>query len=421
MLIMTDSSLLKKDFMLLIIGQIVSLFGNSILRFSLSLYILDVTGSAGAFGGILAISMIPTILLSPFGGVLADRVNRRNIMVCLDIITSLVCLLLLTLLGSNHIMLIIAVMMIVLSIIQSMYQPTVQSSVPILIEKDHLLQANGIVIQVNALASFLGPILGGMLYGFWDLEVIVGISAVAFLIAAFLELFIRIPFTKQASTGKIVNTVIMDLKQVIKFISNDNPVLFKVLLSVAAINLFFSSMILIGLPYIIKIQLGLSSQLYGIAEGFLAIGSIAAGLSIGFVAKKYSIHNAYIFILLGGVLLLPVAFVSDLPIKPIIAYSIIVLSTFLCVVSIGIFTIFAQTFIQTETPNAMLGKVSAVVSTIVMCSYPIGQSLYGVFFDIFSEQLYLIIIFAIIVEMLLGLLAKRYLTKLKKETSLVSE
>lgn len=414
---MTNSNLFKKDFKLLIIGQIVSLFGNSILRFSLSLYILDVTGSAGAFGGILAISMIPTILLSPFGGVLADRVNRRNIMVCLDITTSLVCLLFLTQLGSNQIVSIIAAMMIVLSIIQSMYQPTVQSSVPLLVDKDSLLQANGIVIQVSALASFLGPILGGILYGFLDLKVILVISAVAFFIAAVLELFIHMPFTKQSLNGKLSNTVILDLKQALNYISKDNPILFKLLLLVAAINLLFSSMIMIGLPYIVKIQLGLSSQLYGIAESFLAIGSIAAGLSIGFVAKKHSIHNAYIFILLGGVLLLPLAFVSDLDIKPMIAYSITCLSTFLCLVCIGIFTIFAQTFIQTETPHAMLGKVSAVVSTIVMCSYPIGQSLYGILFDNFSDQLYIIILFAIIMELLLGLLAKRYLTKLKKKSS----
>ncbi|MGG3891953.1 MFS transporter [Metabacillus fastidiosus] len=410
---MKKNSLLKKDFTLLIIGQIISLFGNSILRFSLSLYILDVTGSAGAFAGILAVSMLPTILLSPFGGVLADRVNRRNIMVCLDVITALVCLLFLTQIGSNQIVFLVAGVMIILSIIQSMYQPAVQSSVPVLVERNHLLQANGIVVQVNALASFLGPILGGMLYGFLDLKVIVIISSVAFFISAVLEGFIRIPFTKQALSGKVINTVAMDLKQALTFISRDNPALFKVLLLVAATNLFFSSMIMIGLPYIIKVQLGLSSQLYGIAESFLAIGTIGAGFSIGLVAKKYSIHNSYIFILLGGILLLPIALVSSLQIQPMVAYVVICISTFLCLLSVGIFTIFAQTFIQTETPNAMLGKVSAVVSTIVMCSYPIGQSLYGVLFDLLSDHIYVIVLFAIFVEVLLGFLTKRYLVDLK--------
>ena len=69
----------NKNFTLLVIGQIISLFGNAMLRFSLSLYVLDTTGSASAFATILAISMIPTILLSPVGGVLADRMSRRHI------------------------------------------------------------------------------------------------------------------------------------------------------------------------------------------------------------------------------------------------------------------------------------------------------------------------------------------------------
>lgn len=52
----------SRDFKLMVLGQIVSLFGNSILRFALSLYVLELTGSATAFGGILALSMIPTVL-----------------------------------------------------------------------------------------------------------------------------------------------------------------------------------------------------------------------------------------------------------------------------------------------------------------------------------------------------------------------
>lgn len=75
---MKKEKLFHRDFTLMIIGQIVSLFGNSILRFSLSLFVLDQTGSAAAFGGILAVSMIPTVLLSPFGGLLADRVNQAE-------------------------------------------------------------------------------------------------------------------------------------------------------------------------------------------------------------------------------------------------------------------------------------------------------------------------------------------------------
>lgn len=79
-----------RDFILMVAGQIISLFGNAILRFALSVAVLDMTGSAAAFASIAALSMLPTILLSPLGGVLADRVSRKDIMAALDFITSAV-------------------------------------------------------------------------------------------------------------------------------------------------------------------------------------------------------------------------------------------------------------------------------------------------------------------------------------------
>ena len=73
--------LFTRNFTLLLLGQASSLLGNYTLRFALSMFVLEETGSAATFAGILAVSMVPTILLSPLGGVLADRANRRNIMV----------------------------------------------------------------------------------------------------------------------------------------------------------------------------------------------------------------------------------------------------------------------------------------------------------------------------------------------------
>ena len=85
-------SLWKKDFSLMVAGQVVSLFGNAVLRFALSLYVLDETGSAAAFGSMMAVSLITTLLLSPGGGLLSDRVSRQRLMVLLDFSTSMLLL-----------------------------------------------------------------------------------------------------------------------------------------------------------------------------------------------------------------------------------------------------------------------------------------------------------------------------------------
>ena len=80
--------LFRRDFTLVAIGQIISLFGNAALRFALPLYLLNQTGSSRLYGLVTACAFIPAILLSPVGGIAADRFNKRNIMVLLDFFTA---------------------------------------------------------------------------------------------------------------------------------------------------------------------------------------------------------------------------------------------------------------------------------------------------------------------------------------------
>ena len=79
--------LFTRNFLFLLLGQAFSLIGNYTLKFALSMYVLEKTGSSGVFGGMLAAAAVPTVVLSPLGGVLADRVNRRTMMVVLDTIS----------------------------------------------------------------------------------------------------------------------------------------------------------------------------------------------------------------------------------------------------------------------------------------------------------------------------------------------
>ena len=81
--------LFSKNFTLLVLGQVSSLFGNYIIQFALSMYVLDTTGSATIFACILSIATIPAILLSPLGGILTDRANRKQIMVALDTLSGI--------------------------------------------------------------------------------------------------------------------------------------------------------------------------------------------------------------------------------------------------------------------------------------------------------------------------------------------
>lgn len=83
--------LFGRSFQLLLLGQIISILGSALLRFGLSLYALDLTGRADIFGTLYALSSIP-LLLSPIGGAIADRFNRRHLIVIFDFASCIVVL-----------------------------------------------------------------------------------------------------------------------------------------------------------------------------------------------------------------------------------------------------------------------------------------------------------------------------------------
>ena len=76
----TKTGWITGNFMRFLTGRTLSVLGGNVLRFALSLYILEQTGSAAEYGTVLALGYLPVILLAPVGGVLADRVDRRAMM-----------------------------------------------------------------------------------------------------------------------------------------------------------------------------------------------------------------------------------------------------------------------------------------------------------------------------------------------------
>lgn len=404
-----NSRLFQRDFTIMILGQIISLFGNAILRFSLSLYVLEVTGSAAVFGTILAVSMIPTVLLSPFGGVLADRLPKQKIMTILDFVTAGLIVFYNAVYGSAGNLAAVTIFMILLTLIQAFYQPSVQASIPLLASQEQLMAANGIVMQVQALAGLLGPILAGMLYGIGGVKPILAASAVCFFLSAVMELFLRIPHEKREADGSPVRMALLDLKGAVTYLIRENTCLFKLLIVVAGINLFLSALFIIGLPYLVKIYLGMSAQAYGFAEAAMGLGSILGGLVSGLAGKKIPFKHSHYFLLGTPLLLIPVILILLFQAPGKMIYAVLLFSVMIGMGFAALFTIAAQTFIQKSTPVHMLGKVGAFVSTICVCALPVGQAMYGGLFELFSGSPWVVVLVGTVISMMLAYAAKRTL------------
>ena len=409
---MNIAKLFNQNFTLMVIGQIISLFGNAILRFALPLYILDKTGSPAAFGTVLAISIIPAVIFSPVGGILADRVNRRNIMVILDFITAFLIALFGLTFTDHNVIVLISTLMICLSVIQSFYEPAVQSSLPVLASKENLLKANAVINQFESLSGFAVPVLGGLLYGLLGIVPIIIISGISFFISAVMEIFIKIPFTKQPNNAGLLSIIRCDLKESIKFIGRSTPAISKSILIISSFNLFLTSMIIVGIPIIIKITLSLSNELYGLTQGLMGIGALTGGISVGILSSKLKIQKAWLILLGAAFAVTPTSIVLLFHLPPMLSYVIITVSCFIFMAIGTMLGITMITFIQKETPKYMIGKVMSYAIAVITCARPVGQILYGFLFGTLKDQAYVIIFSAVLISSFIAVISRKIFHRL---------
>jgi MFS family permease len=404
------NKLFSRDFNLVVIGQIVSILGSAVLRFALNLYVLDVTGRADIFGLLVAISAIPAILFTPIGGAIADRFSRRNLMVIFDFSSSAVVLILVILLGTGHATIAAAgIILTALSVISSMYQPAVQASVPVLVKSEQLAAGNGIVTGVGALSGMLGPILGGIFYGVIGLNVLVTASCTAFFLSALMEIFIRIPFIKQARNKRIVPTIMDDMKLGLHYVVREKPVICKVIILAACLNMLMSPFFIVGIPYILRITLNSSERMYGVGMGIGELSTILGAVLVGVITKNLSLKKLHGLLFITSALLLPVAFAVtpgflELGYWP----PFIILMIFCSVIMVMVTTIsiFVITSIQKTTPNDMLGKVMAIIMAVAQCVAPLGMALYGVSFEQFNAAVYAPVLAACFFTAAIAVMAK---------------
>ncbi|MEG1254385.1 MFS transporter [Clostridium sp.] len=387
----------NKNFIIIAIGQIISLFGNTIQRFSMSLYLLEFTGSTATFAKILAISTIPYILFAPIAGWLSDNVNRKKIMVYLDLLCSI-------LIGGYAFILfkvsdsefIVGAVMFILSICYTLYGPAVVSSIPQIVDEDKLTSANGIINQVGSVVNFAGPILAGILYGLVGIKLIVVINAVSFLVSAIMELFLEIPDVvkneKVTCSGEnkekekllsmdFVKKSFIDMKNSFIYLKDEKKIVLGIIASYAFGNIFLVPILSIVAPYFINILLGLPSEVYGIVEGICVLGMILGGLLISLKPKMFSmkkIHYTYLPMIAGIILMSTLGFIR---LNNYTLAGLFAISGMAIMLSLALSNVLTLTFIQKEIPGDMLGRVSAFSTAVATISVAPGQLIFGQVID----------------------------------------
>lgn len=410
---MKKEKLFTRNFTLLILGQVSSLTGNYTLKFALSMYVLEQTGSASIFAGMLSAALLPTVLLSPFGGILADRANRKHIMVALDALSGLSVLAAGLLLPLGRELWVIGALLVLLSVLAAFESPTVQACVPQMVSPQNLVQGNAVVSQVSAVTSLVTPFLGSLFYTAFGIGPVFAAAVVCFWLTALLECMIHLEHQKPPRTAGIGAIVREDLAVSAHFLRREQPDILKLLLLAALAGMFVSGTAVVGFPYLVRTVLGLSATYYGAAESAMGAAAILGSLCAGLLGKKLRVRDLAAIFLSFGLSLFPIGFSFLLPVGTMARYGVLLFFFCVCQLGVCIFSTYAITLIQQRTPKQLMGKVMSCVFTLSMCAQPVGQVVYGALFDCFSDSVYWVLIPTGMLICLIAVVSRGFLKRME--------
>lgn len=378
----------QKDFLLLMLGKLVSLIGTQMQSFALSLYVLKITGSAAKFASVLAITLLPEIILGPIAGVFADWFDRKKIIVYLDILSGIATGVFAIIykinggLSLTH----VYILVVIMSIISLLFNPAISTVIPTLVKKDELVDANGVNSFIMNFGSLAAPALAGILLGSYGLLVILIVNSISFILSALSEIFINIPKTNSKPEKINIKSFWQDFSQGITFIKNEKLMLNIIILGLI-INFVFNPLFTIGLPYICKRMIQITDKQYGLLESISVVAMIIAPFIISIVSKKIKLGKLlFLNIFITSILIAIMAGISsssylnlfNSKLVPFISMTCIVftISLIILIVNIAIGTV-----LQQKVPLNMMGRVGSVMGTVCMAAIPLGQMIFGFLFD----------------------------------------
>ncbi len=192
-------ALLKnRPFMLFMLGQGGSNFGDAFHFIATTILLVKLTGSGlSAIFGIIC-SQVPSLILSPFAGYLGDRFNEKNLCMAIDLIRGFVVIMFV----GNYNTLEVYVLILVLSVCDIVYSPARKKIIVNIINEKELLIGNSLLMGISGVAYLIGPFLASILIGMWGPDIAFFINSISFLFSALTVLFIRISVIRPSAQVK---------------------------------------------------------------------------------------------------------------------------------------------------------------------------------------------------------------------------
>ncbi|MGF7397972.1 MFS transporter [Thermoanaerobacterium thermosaccharolyticum] len=353
----------NSNFMLYIIGYVISGIGTRLTTIAISSKILYLTNSGLSLSATLMFEGIPSFLLGLFAGNVVDKMRKKNILMILYILFAFTSF---GLIFAND-MSLIYIISLINGILTSFEYPARSSIVPLLVDKDHLLEANSIRSSLSSINMIVGYSIGGIIVSIFGNDVSFLIDSLTFIIIAILIAFIRIDEKAQEDksenifddVSKTINNIVSEIKQGIGFIKDS-----RIIRQVINLNLLSTLIISMQTPLVyifVKNYLG-GEKLLAARSGMLfslaGVGGLIGGILINSIGKKFNNISIMTTVLLfDGITL--IAFSNS---KIFLLSSI--LFTFLGVIFV-VFETLTDTIIQENTNDDNRGKVYGFLGSLV--------------------------------------------------------
>src|SRR5258708_4238197 len=276
------------------IGQAISNLGDGIFTIALAWQVLVMTHSATAMGLVLIASMVPRLAFALIGGVAADRLPRRLIILWSDGGRG-VLVLLISILGFLGYLQFwhLIVEALLFGVVDGFFNPAIMAITPDLVDKEDLASANALNSVSSNLAQLLGPLLGaGLIAAFTPMGAFAGNALSFFLSVAFL-LSVSIPerhvaqltdeeekLREKSVKPQGFNGVMTDIQEGLVYVRSSRWVMVTIL-NAAINNIGFMAALAVAMPKLVASVYGQGSALLGLISAAEAIGSLLALLLIG--------------------------------------------------------------------------------------------------------------------------------------------
>jgi len=364
-------------FMIIWIGQLISNIGSGMTAFAVSIYVYQLTGSATWVSVAILLAYLPTILLNPIGGILADRYDRRLMMICGDFFSIFGLLFILIAIQTGHTgVLPICIGVTISSVFASLLEPAYKATVTDLLPAEEYAKASGLVQMAGASKYLISPFIAGLILSVTDIRAILIIDMATIFVTVLAVASVRKRIQEVKPNTDNFN-FFREFKEGMKSITSDKGVSSLVLLM--AFMCFFVGFIqTLMTPMILAFA---DVKTLGIMESVSAVGMFGGSVIIGIMSikKNYS-KILMISLMVAGIFMAMTGTTTH--------NVLIVVFCTLFFTALPFVNTSADVLIRIRIPNDVQGRAWGMISILTQVGYVAAYAVCGVLADyVFSPML----------------------------------